>query len=90
MSPRAAGGPELASRPRSSGFRLKDQPRQRLVEALHADHARDLQLAPSITQRLVERRLRRHASPERSAALERLSERKTDILRAVAQGATNA
>lgn len=74
----------------ASGFLLKDLPRQRLVEALHAVHAGDLQLAPSITQRLVERHLRRHAFPEHSAKLERLSERETEVLRRVAQGATNA
>jgi len=74
----------------ASGFLLKDLPRQRLVEALHAVHAGDLQLAPSITQRLVERHLRRHVAPERAAAIERLSERETDVLRNVAQGATNA
>jgi len=78
-----------ALRAGASGFLLKDLPRQRLVEALHAVHAGDLQLAPPITQRLVERHLRRHASPERSAAIERLSERETDVLRKVAQGATN-
>lgn len=74
----------------ASGFLLKDLPRQRLVEALHAVHAGDLQLAPSITQRLVERHLRRQPSSARSAAIERLSERETDVLRRVAQGATNA
>ena len=74
----------------ASGFLLKDLPRQRLVEALHAVHAGDLQLAPSITRRLVEHHLRRHASPERAAAIERLSERETDVLRNVARGATNA
>ena len=74
----------------ASGFLLKDLPRQRLVEALRAVHAGDLQLAPSITQRLVERHLRHTASPERAAAIERLSERETDVLRHVARGATNA
>ena len=42
------------------------------------------------TQRLVERHLRHTASPERAAAIERLSERETDVLRHVARGATNA
>ena len=74
----------------ASGFLLKDLPRQRLVEALRAVHAGDLQLAPSITQRLVERHLRHTASPEGAAAIERLSERETDVLRHVARGATNA
>jgi DNA-binding NarL/FixJ family response regulator len=74
----------------ASGFLLKDLPRQRLVEALHAVHAGDLQLAPSITQRLVEHHLRRHTPPEQTAAIERLSDRETDVLRNVAQGATNA
>jgi len=74
----------------ASGFLLKDLPRPRLVEALHSVHAGELQLAPAITQRLVERHLRGRTSPGRMAALERLSERETDVLRHVAQGATNA
>jgi DNA-binding NarL/FixJ family response regulator len=74
----------------ASGFLLKDLPRQRLVEALHSVHAGELQLAPSITQRLVERHLRGRTPPGRTAALERLSERETDVLRHVARGATNA
>ncbi|HET8559666.1 MAG TPA: response regulator transcription factor [Marmoricola sp.] len=74
----------------ASGFLLKDLPRQRLVEALHAVTEGDLQLAPSVTQRLVERHLRRAPAPERSAAIDRLSDRETEVLRQVARGATNA
>lgn len=79
-----------ALRSGASGFLLKDLPRQRLVDALLAVQAGDLQLAPSVTKRLVERDLRRNADPVRSAALAALSERETDVLRQVAQGATNS
>lgn len=79
-----------ALRSGASGFLLKDLPRQRLVDALLAVQAGDLQLAPSVMKRLVERDLRRHAHPARSAALAALSERETHVLRQVAQGATNS
>jgi DNA-binding NarL/FixJ family response regulator len=74
----------------ASGFLLKDLPRQQLVDAVRAVAAGDLRLAPAITRRLVDRQLQRRDDPERAAALGRLSERETDVLRLVARGATNA
>lgn len=74
----------------ASGFLLKDLPRQRLVDAIRAVHAGDMQLAPSIVRRLVDRQLRTAPHQDRTRALERLSERELEVLRLVADGSTNA
>jgi DNA-binding NarL/FixJ family response regulator len=78
-----------ALRAGASGYLLKDLPRQQLVDAIHAVHAGDLRLAPTITRRLVERQLGRRTDPDRERRLQRLSERETEVLRLVANGATN-
>ena len=74
----------------ASGFLLKDLPRQHLVDALRAVHDGDLRIAPSITRRLVERRLDRGTDAARTRVLERLTEREADVLRRVATGLTNS
>lgn len=74
----------------ASGFLLKDLPRHHLVEAVRAVHEGDLRLAPTITRRLVERRLDARIDHGRAGALDRLSDRETDVLRLVARGLTNA
>lgn len=79
-----------ALRAGASGFLLKDLPKQQLVAAIHAVHGGDVRLAPSITRRLVERQVRTPSDPERARALERLSNRETEVLLQVARGATNA
>lgn len=74
----------------ASGFLLKDLPRQHLVDAVRAVHDGDLRIAQSITRRLVERQLDRRADPTRMHALERLSDRESEVLRLVARGLTNS
>ncbi|MDQ4052387.1 MAG: response regulator transcription factor [Actinomycetota bacterium] len=78
-----------ALRAGASGFLLKDVPRRRLVEAIHAVHAGDLELSPAITRRLVERQLGVRRDPGRAAALGRLTEREVEVLRLIARGASN-
>src|SRR4029453_16122775 len=43
-----------ARRPAAAGFRLKDAPRERLIEAIRVVHGGEALLSPSITRRLVE------------------------------------
>lgn len=74
----------------ASGFLLKDLPRQRLVEAIHAVHTGDLRLAPTITRRLVDQRLDRRVDPQDARSLDRLSERESEVLLLIARGLTNA
>ena len=74
----------------ASGFLLKDLPRQHLVDALRAVHDGDLRIAPSITRRLVERRLDRGTDAARTRVLARLTEREAAVLRLVATGLTNS
>ena len=79
-----------ALRAGASGFLLKDVPRRRLVEAIHAVHGGELLLSPTITRRLVERHLDHPGPrPTDTATLERLSDRELDVLRLVATGHAN-
>ncbi len=78
-----------ALRAGASGFLLKDVPRRRLVEAIHAVHDGEVLLSPVITRRLVERHLEHPARPEDTTALAQLSGREIDVLRLVATGHAN-
>lgn len=69
------------------GFLLKDAGPSLLVEAVRAAHVGDSLISPSITLRLV-----RHltaAAPRRAGTAKSLSERETEVVRALAQGRTN-
>jgi DNA-binding NarL/FixJ family response regulator len=70
------------------GFILKDAGPALLVEAVRAADAGDALISPSITVRLL-----KHLAPAKAAATARLrvplSERETEVVRAIAKGRTN-
>jgi DNA-binding NarL/FixJ family response regulator len=73
----------------ASGFLLKDAPRDRIIEAVQRVVRGEAQLAPQVTQRLVDRI---RASPRALPVprLPTLTRRELDVLKAVARGRTNA
>lgn len=70
------------------GFVLKDAGPAQLVEAVRAAHAGDALISPQVTLRLL-----RHLGPAKARAgaqtMVPLSERETEVVRAVAKGRTN-
>ncbi|MBY6676586.1 response regulator transcription factor [Rhodococcus sp. BP-149] len=75
----------------ASGFLLKDGPVDELVAALGHVRDGDAVVAPSTTRRLVEHVTRGSApSFTRSADLEKLTARETEVLYAIASGLSNA
>lgn len=70
------------------GFLLKDAGPTLLVEAVRAAHAGDALISPSITLRLLQ-----HLTPAKASTVAKpaapLSERETEVIRAVAYGRTN-
>lgn len=80
-----------ALRAGAAGFLLKDTPPADLVAAVRRAGAGEPVLSPSVTRRLVARAVDRAERAVRArAALERLSERERDVVRAVAEGCSNA
>jgi DNA-binding NarL/FixJ family response regulator len=79
-----------ALRAGASGFQLKDAPGEELARAVRAVAEGEAWLDPAVTGRVLAA-YRATASPDREArgALERLTAREVDVLRLVAQGATN-
>jgi DNA-binding NarL/FixJ family response regulator len=75
----------------ASGFVLKDQPRDELVQAVRAAAAGDTPLAPAVLRRLITRFLADAGPPpEGNPRVARLTERETEVLRLVAGGLSNA
>jgi DNA-binding NarL/FixJ family response regulator len=73
----------------ASGFVLKDSAADDLVKAIRITAAGGSWLDPRVTPRLLHR-LRSSSSPEDAATeLERLTDRELEVLRLMAQGATN-
>ena len=72
----------------ASGFLLKDVPTSTLVDAIRAAHAGDMALSPTITRRLVQRHLTTSRGSD-APSLDALTAREVDVLRLVAEGATN-
>jgi DNA-binding NarL/FixJ family response regulator len=79
-----------ALRAGSSGFLLKDAPRETLYTAVRTVAAGDALLAPSVTRRLIERHLRTGEPPaELTVRLASLTDRERDVLRLMATGLSN-
>lgn len=76
----------------ASGFLLKDVEPELLVAGIHAVHAGDSLLAPSVTRRMIESYLTKpHVrTPQAQASLEMLTKREREILLMLARGQTNA
>jgi DNA-binding NarL/FixJ family response regulator len=80
-----------ALRAGAAGFQLKDAPGEELVRAVRAVADGDAWLDPAVTARVLAA-YRSTAAPDgrANAALDRLTARERDVLRWMAQGATNA
>ena len=78
-----------AVRAGASGFLLKDAGRDQLITGVRTVARGEALLAPAVTQRLIERFVRR-PQPDAAGQLARLSARETDILRLLARGLSNA
>jgi DNA-binding NarL/FixJ family response regulator len=78
-----------ALRAGASGFVLKDDPPEQLLEAIRVVAGGEALLSPAVTKRVIERftRIPRPAPPRE---LEELTERELDVLRLVARGLSNA
>ena len=73
----------------ASGFVLKDDPPEQLIEAVRTVAAGDALLSPAITKRVINQftRIPRHEPPKE---LDELTAREQDILRLIARGLSNA
>jgi DNA-binding NarL/FixJ family response regulator len=76
----------------ASGFLLKDVEPELLVAGIHAVHAGDSLLAPSVTRRMIESFLNTPRARDSAArrALGTLTKREREILLLLARGLTNA
>jgi DNA-binding NarL/FixJ family response regulator len=73
----------------ASGFVLKDDPPEQLLEAVRTVAAGEALLSPAVTRRVIAEftRLHRQAPPAAAAAL---TERELEVFRLIAQGLSNA
>ena len=78
-----------ALRAGASGFVLKDDPPEQLLEAIRVVAGGDALLSPSITTRVI-RQFARIPSPSPPEQLGELTEREVDVFRLVARGLSNA
>jgi DNA-binding NarL/FixJ family response regulator len=82
-----------ALRAGASAFLLKDTLPEDMLAAVRVVAAGDSLLAPGVTRRLIAEFLRRApatASPTADTVLDRLTERESEVLLAVARGLSNA
>ncbi len=73
----------------ASGFVLKDDPPEQLIEAVRTVAAGDALLSPAITKRVISQ-FTRTARPEPPKELDELTSREREILRLIATGLSNA
>ncbi len=71
----------------ASGYLLKNADPDHLAAAIRAVHAGDSILDPAVTQKVIRRATRPEAEP---VLTERLTSREREVLRLMAEGATNA
>jgi len=79
-----------ALRSGASGFLLKDARPEDILNAVRVVAAGEALLAPSVTRRLIERFAAQPQPAHPPIALDRLTERESEVLRLVAQGLSNA
>ncbi|MFI6277667.1 response regulator [Streptomyces sp. NPDC050988] len=79
-----------ALRSGASAFVLKDIPPEQLATAVRTVAEGGTLLAPSITRRFIDRFTQRRVNTVAAARLERLTGRESEIMTAVARGASNA
>ena len=78
-----------ALRAGASGFLLKDAPEERLVTAIRVVAEGGSLFAPSVTRRLIEEFARAREDRVVPPSLDALTDRETEVLRAVARGLSN-
>jgi DNA-binding NarL/FixJ family response regulator len=78
-----------ALRAGASGFVLKDEPPEQLIEAVRTVAGGAALLSPAVTKRVIDRfaRLRRHAPPPEVGEL---TERELEVFRLIVRGLSNA
>jgi DNA-binding NarL/FixJ family response regulator len=74
----------------ASGFLLKDLPDHELVAGVRAAATGDTMLAPSVTQRLIDRYTQRPPNPSLPAGADELTPRELEVWHLVARGLSNA
>ena len=74
----------------ASGFLLKNAPPEDLVRAVRVVAQGEALLAPSVTRRIIEERLRRPVRRRNDEAIARLTDREIEVLKLLATGRSNA